>query len=85
MRGLPDFTELVEQVGPSVVNIRTTEKVSARPSMNGMDEEMLEFFKRFGIPMPQIPRQQGPQRQQPEEAAARRGFAWASSSRPTAM
>ncbi len=35
--------------------------------MNGMDEEMLEFFKRFGIPMPKIPRQQGPQRQQPEE------------------
>ena len=67
LRGLPDFTELVEQVGPSVVNIRTTEKVSARPSMNGMDEEMLEFFKRFGIPMPKIPRQQGPQRQQPEE------------------
>ena len=27
IRGLPDFTELVEQVGPSVVNIRTTEKV----------------------------------------------------------
>ena len=67
LRGLPDFTELVEQVGPSVVNIRTTEKVTARPSMNGMDEEMLEFFKRFGIPVPKIPRQQGPQRQQPEE------------------
>lgn len=67
VRGLPDFTELVEQVGPSVVNIRTTEKVSARPSANGMDEEMLEFFKRFGIPVPKMPRQQGPQRQQPEE------------------
>jgi len=67
VRGLPDFTELVEQVGPSVVNIRTTEKVSSRPTMGGMDEEMLEFFKRFGIPMPKVPRQQGPQRQQPEE------------------
>lgn len=66
-RGLPDFTDLVEQVGPSVVNIRTTEKVSGRSSMNGMDEEMLEFFKRFGIPVPRMPRQQGPQRQQPEE------------------
>ena len=30
MRGLPDFTELVDQVGPSVVNIRTLEKVSSR-------------------------------------------------------
>ena len=67
LRGLPDFTDLVEQVGPSVVNIRTTEKVSGRSSMNGMDEEMLEFFKRFGIPVPRMPRQQGPQRQQPEE------------------
>ncbi len=26
VRGLPDFTELVEQVGPSVVNIRTLEQ-----------------------------------------------------------
>ncbi|MBS0608731.1 MAG: DegQ family serine endoprotease [Proteobacteria bacterium] len=66
-RGLPDFTELVEQVGPSVVNIRTVEKVAPRPSMNGMDEDMLEFFKRFGLPVPNVPRQQGPRRQQPEE------------------
>ena len=66
-RGLPDFTELVEQVGPSVVNIRTTEKVTTRPGFGGMDEEMLEFFKRFGVPMPNLPRQPGPQRQQPEE------------------
>ncbi len=28
VRNLPDFTDLVEQVGPSVVNIRTTEKVT---------------------------------------------------------
>jgi len=69
VRGLPDFTELVEQVGPSVVNIRTTERVSARPSMGGMDEDMLEFFRRFGLPVPNIPRQQGPQQapQQPQE------------------
>ena len=70
MRGLPDFTELVEQVGPSVVNIRTLEKVTARPSAdNGMDEDMLEFFRRFGIPLPNIPRQPGPRqgRPQPEE------------------
>ncbi|MBS0293925.1 MAG: DegQ family serine endoprotease [Proteobacteria bacterium] len=66
-RGLPDFTDLVDQVGPSVVNIRTVEKVASRPSMNGMDEDMLEFFKRFGLPMPNVPRQQGPKRQQPEE------------------
>ncbi len=58
VRGLPDFTELVEQVGPSVVNIRTSEKVTARAgSDNGMDEQMQEFFRRFGIPMPDVPRQ----------------------------
>lgn len=57
-RTLPDFTELVDQVGPSVVNIRTLEKVSNRavPGMQG-DEEMLEFFRRFGLPTPNIPKQ----------------------------
>ena len=50
VRGLPDFTDLVEMVGPSVVNIRTLEKVSASDS--AADEQMLEFFKRFGIPVP---------------------------------
>ena len=29
VKGLPDFTELVELVGPSVVNIRTLEKAKA--------------------------------------------------------
>lgn len=61
VRGLPDFTELVEQVGPSVVNIRTVERSSSRGAAQGqgqgMDEEMLEFFRRFGIPVPQGPRQ----------------------------
>ena len=61
VRGLPDFTDLVDQVGPSVVNIRTVEKAAGRASANGMDEEMLEFFKRFGVPIPNMPRQQRPQ------------------------
>ena len=73
-RSLPDFTELVDQVGPSVVNIRTVEKAVPRsgPGANGVDEEMLEFFRRFGMPMPNAPRQQRPQRpQQPEEELPR--------------
>ena len=74
-RTLPDFTDLVEQVGPSVVNIRTLEKNSAHAAQaNGMDEEMQEFFKRFGVPIPNMPRQtprpQKPQ-QQPEEEVPR--------------
>ena len=52
VRGLPDFTDLVEQVGPSVVNIRTLERATADPGSGGPDEQMLEFFRRFGIPVP---------------------------------
>jgi serine protease Do len=53
-RTLPDFTDLVEQAGPSVVNIRTSEKAkSAGRSGNGqMDPGLEEFFRRFGIPTP---------------------------------
>ncbi|MGI4812108.1 MAG: DegQ family serine endoprotease [Janthinobacterium lividum] len=53
---LPDFTDLVDKVGPSVVNIRTTERQAAAqdalpPSMD--DDDMAELFKRFfGIPLP---------------------------------
>ena len=71
-QNLPDFSALVESVGPSVVNIRTTEKMRA-PRGNGgpeFDEDMLEFFKRFGMPIPnqpQNPRRAPPQRSpQPE-------------------
>ena len=72
MRGLPDFTELVEQVGPSVVNIRSLEKVSSRrPQGGNADEEMQELFRRFfGQPIPgqpNAPRQQRPNRPQEEE------------------
>jgi serine protease Do len=75
VRVLPDFTDLVEQVGPSVVNIRTLEKVSARATAdNGVDEEMLEFFRRFGVPIPNIPRQgPRPNRPQPQEEDQPRG------------
>jgi serine protease Do len=55
-RELPDFTELVERVGPAVVNIRTTERRNGggAAGMNPeMEEQMREFFRRFGIPMPE--------------------------------
>lgn len=57
--GLPDFTDLVDRVGPAVVNIRTTQKVKPGQGAvpGGGDEEMQEFFRRFfGVPIP--PRQQ---------------------------
>ena len=77
VRGLPEFTDLVDQVGPTVVNIRTVERVRAGGAgRNGqMDEEMQEFFRRFfGIPMPNVPRQQGPRpspQEQPEREVPR--------------
>ena len=70
-RSLPDFTELVEQVSPAVVNIRTSERSrssGAGPGGGGggqMDEEMQEFFRRFfGVPMPGNPNP-GTPRQRP--------------------
>ena len=66
VRNLPDFTDLVEQVGPSVVNIRTSEKVALRSAQNGPgEEEMLDFFRRFGLPVPNIPKQ-APKKGQPQ-------------------
>lgn len=71
-RGLPDFTDLVDQVGPSVVNIRTLEKVSNNAGdALGMDEDMLEFFRRFGLPVPNVPRQRAPKGGQSEEEQPR--------------
>ena len=53
---LPDFTELVEKVGPAVVNIRTLEKSKVASSGSGeVDPSVEEFFRRFGIPMPGRP------------------------------
>jgi serine protease Do len=72
-RALPDFTDLVDQVGPSVVNIRTMEKVSPRAAQGGqIDEDMLEFFKRFGLPMPNMPRQ-APRQNHPQQEEQPRG------------
>src|SRR5688572_24755996 len=53
---LPDFAELVERVGPAVVNIRTLERGrAARQATPEMDENLEEFFRRFGIPLPGRP------------------------------
>jgi serine protease Do len=79
VRGLPDFTDLVDLVGPSVVNIRTLEKVTPRtPSGMPDNEEMLEFFRRFGLPIPNLPRQaprpNGPQQDEEQPRGVGSGF-----------
>ena len=73
-RGVPDFTELVDQVGPAVVNIRTVERARTAPQVPGADDEMQEFFRRFfGQPGPNGPRQPGPRGGSPQEAPQPRG------------
>ncbi len=77
-QGLPDFTELVEKVGPAVVGIRTTQRAregrgGARPEI---DDDMLEFFRRFGIPIPNQPNQPNrpnPRTPQPDAEPQTRG------------
>ena len=52
--GLPDFSDLIDKVGPAVVNIRTTERVQRNGGVPG-EEEMQEFLRRFfggQIPLP---------------------------------
>ncbi|MEY2865689.1 MAG: hypothetical protein RLZZ83_932 [Pseudomonadota bacterium] len=51
---LPDFTELAEKQSAVVVNISSIQKNRQNTMMQGSpeDEQMQEFFKRFGIPVP---------------------------------
>jgi serine protease Do len=66
-RALPDFATLVEQVGPAVVNVSVIEKAQqvrrgGRFEDGDSQDQFEEFFRRFGIPVPD----QGP--------GGRRGF-----------
>nr|WP_245213351.1 DegQ family serine endoprotease [Rhizobacter sp. AJA081-3] len=72
-QALPEFADLADRVGPAVVNIRTTERRSARSSGGPeIDEDMLEFFKRFGLPIPNQPSPRG-QRPAPDGEPQQRG------------
>ena len=67
-RQLPDFVSLVESQGPAVVNISVTAKME---TMAGQEiPDMPEFFKRFGIPQPNMPAPQP----QPERGGVGSGF-----------
>jgi serine protease Do len=70
--GLPDFTDLIDKVGPAVVNIRTTEKVKL--GQGGTDDEMQELLRRFfGQPAPR-PAPRGRRAPQPQEEEVQRGI-----------
>jgi serine protease Do len=52
-RGLPDFTELVAQNGPAVVNVAVIEKgqpASFEDGGGGPDDPLHDFLRRFGMP-----------------------------------
>ena len=75
VRGLPDFTDLVDQVGPAVVNIRTMERVRSSGGSGAGEDEVQDLLRRFfGIPSPNTPRS-GPRPNrpapQPEQEAPR--------------
>jgi serine protease Do len=74
---LPDFTELAERVGPSVVNIRTTERKATSVANGEVDPNVEEFFRRFGIPLPgrPDPRRGGPRNDdEPQQRGVGSGF-----------
>jgi serine protease Do len=70
--GLPDFTGLVEQYGPAVVNVKVNQRpvaqTSGGPPQGGIDpnDPFGDFLRRFGIP--NMPRG-GQQRPQPGEGS----------------
>jgi serine protease Do len=51
--GLPDFTPIIREFGPAVVNIQVT-KVGPHPTvyMGDSDDPLSRFFRRFGMPTP---------------------------------
>jgi serine protease Do len=76
-QSLPDFTELVERVGPAVVNIRTLER-NRQAALGGaeVDPNVEEFFRRFGIPLPGRPDpRRGPRAEdEPQQRGVGSGF-----------
>ena len=52
--GLPDFGDLVEQVGPAVVNISTVQQRQRADDPFGNDP-FYDFLRRFGVPVPGMP------------------------------
>jgi serine protease Do len=72
LRGLPDFTPLVEKYGPAVVNVEVVEKVQPQPGGQGLspNDPFYDFFRRFGIPAPG----EGQRPNQPPVRGAGSGF-----------
>ncbi|HRP25626.1 MAG TPA: DegQ family serine endoprotease [Thauera sp.] len=59
--GLPDFGDLVEQVGPAVVNISVVQRQAQGTTGENpfANDPFYDFLRRFGVPMPGFPGQPG--------------------------
>jgi len=63
LRGLPDFADLVSQVGPAVVNVQVVERPQGGSNSDSdsdsddQDDPFSDFFRHFGIPRGAIPQQ----------------------------
>ncbi len=72
VRGLPDFSTLVDRYGPAVVNVEVLEKAQSGSGIPGLspNDPFYDFFKRFGVPGPD----QGERRRAPPVKGAGSGF-----------
>jgi serine protease Do len=72
VRGLPDFSTLVDRYGPAVVNVEVLEKTQPGSGIQGLspNDPFYDFFKRFGVPGPD----QGERRRAPPVKGAGSGF-----------
>lgn len=57
--GLPDFGDLVDQVGPAVVNISVVTQQARNNDFPFADDPFYDFLRRFGVPTPGMPGQPG--------------------------
>jgi serine protease Do len=57
VRGLPDFSTLVERASPAVVNVevvQTAQNTGGGPGGLSPDDPLSDFFRRFNIPQPDL-------------------------------
>lgn len=76
---LPDFTQLVAEASPAVVNISTTQKATQSPIHQGLPnmpdlDRLPPIFREFFERIPQLQNPNGTQRQQPQSASLGSGF-----------
>jgi serine protease Do len=67
---LPDFAGLVAEHGDAVVNVEVVQQRTVRAQGQRPDDSLLEFFRRFGMPAPEL----GPRGQPAPTRGAGSGF-----------